>query len=323
MPDLFENPIGLDGFEFVEFCAPEKGVVEPVFKAMGFTHVASHRSKDVDLWRQGQINLILNYEPRSAAWFFAREHGPSACGMGFRVRDARKAYDELIERGAEPVAVETGPMELRIPAIRGIGGAIVYLIDRYADENGEYPYAFGGDPKNPLQTNVEETIQFVELLDELGIELVNMSAASPYYNPHLMRPATFPPSDGYQPPEDPLVGVARQVNFHGQVAQKFPHLATVGTGYSYLQEWLPNVGQYNVRNGLINFVGLGRMVLSYPEFAADVLAGKPLDRKHICRTFSDCTTAPRNGMISGCFPLDDFYKGMPQADLLKDLKLES
>ena len=137
MPDLFENPIGLDGFEFVEFCAPEKGVVEPVFKAMGFTHVASHRSKDVDLWRQGQINLILNYEPRSAAWFFAREHGPSACGMGFRVRDARKAYDELIERGAEPVAVETGPMELRIPAIRGIGGAIVYLIDRYADENGD------------------------------------------------------------------------------------------------------------------------------------------------------------------------------------------
>ena len=96
MPDLFENPIGLDGFEFVEFCAPEKGVIEPVFEAMGFTHVATHRSKDVDLWRQGQINLILNYEPRSAAWFFAREHGPSACGMGFRVRDAKTAYDELL-----------------------------------------------------------------------------------------------------------------------------------------------------------------------------------------------------------------------------------
>ena len=95
MTDLFENPIGLDGFEFVEFCAPEKGVIEPVFQAMGFTHVASHRSKDVQLWRQGQINLIINYEPRSAAWFFAREHGPSACGMGFRVKDAAKAYDEL------------------------------------------------------------------------------------------------------------------------------------------------------------------------------------------------------------------------------------
>ncbi len=131
MADLFENPIGLDGFEFVEFCAPEKGMLEPVFECMGFTRIAQHRSKDVHLWRQGGINLIANYEPRSAAWYFAREHGPSACGMGFRVRDARKAYAELIERGAEPVQVETGPMELHIPAIRGIGGAIVYLIDRY------------------------------------------------------------------------------------------------------------------------------------------------------------------------------------------------
>ena len=137
MADLFDNPAGLDGFEFVEFCAPEKGVLEPVFQAMGFTHVATHRSKDVHLWRQGQINLIANYEPRSAAWFFAREHGPSACGMAFRVKDARKAWDHLMEAGAEPVHVETGPMELTLPAIRGIGGAILYLVDRYPDENGE------------------------------------------------------------------------------------------------------------------------------------------------------------------------------------------
>jgi 4-hydroxyphenylpyruvate dioxygenase len=132
MTDLFDNPIGLDGFEFVEFCAPEKGVLEPVFQAMGFTHLANHRSKDVQLWRQGGINLLANYEPRSAAWYFAREHGPSACGMAFRVKDAAKAYDELLERGAEPVEVQTGPMELRIPAIRGIGGAILYLVDRYS-----------------------------------------------------------------------------------------------------------------------------------------------------------------------------------------------
>ncbi|MGN6499572.1 MAG: 4-hydroxyphenylpyruvate dioxygenase [Tsuneonella sp.] len=137
MPDLFENPAGLDGFEFVEFCAPQKGVLEPVFQAMGFSHVANHRSKDVQLWRQGGINLIANYEPRSAAWFFAREHGPSACGMAFRVRDARKAYAMLLEKGAEPVQVETGPMELHIPAIRGIGGAIVYLVDRYEDADGD------------------------------------------------------------------------------------------------------------------------------------------------------------------------------------------
>ncbi len=134
MSDLFDNPAGLDGFEFVEFCALQKGVLEPVFAAMGFTHVASHRSKDVHLWRQGNINLIANYEQRSPAWYFAREHGPSACGMGFRVRNAAEAYDHLIEQGAEPVIMTTGPMELHIPAIRGIGGAIIYLVDRYGDE---------------------------------------------------------------------------------------------------------------------------------------------------------------------------------------------
>ena len=134
MADLFENPAGLDGFEFVEFCALEKNVLEPVFEVMGFTRIAKHRSKDVHLWRQGQINLIINYEPKSAAWYFAREHGPSACGMAFRVKDARQAYEHLLSKGAEPVAVETGPMELHIPAIRGIGGAILYLVDRYADE---------------------------------------------------------------------------------------------------------------------------------------------------------------------------------------------
>ena len=131
MPDLFDNPLGLDGFEFVEFCAPAKGLLEPVFAAMGFTEIARHRSKDVRLWRQGAINLIANYEPRSPAAWFAAEHGPSACGMGWRVRDAAKAYDEAIARGAEPVEVRTGPMELRLPAIRGIGGSIIYLTDRY------------------------------------------------------------------------------------------------------------------------------------------------------------------------------------------------
>ena len=131
MADLFDNPLGLDGFEFIEFCAPEKGVLEPVFASMGFSHVASHRSKDVQLWRQGGINLIANYEPRSPAAYFAAEHGASACGMGWRVRDAAKAYALAVERGAEPVEVRTGPMELRLPAIRGIGGSIIYLIDRY------------------------------------------------------------------------------------------------------------------------------------------------------------------------------------------------
>ena len=134
MADLFENPVGLDGFEFVEFSAPEKGVLEPVFQAMGFTHVANHRSKDVQLWRQGNINLVTNYEPMSAAWYFAREHGACACGMGFRVKDASQAWARLMDAGAEPVDTQTGPMELSIPAIKGIGGALIYIIDRYADE---------------------------------------------------------------------------------------------------------------------------------------------------------------------------------------------
>ncbi len=142
MADLFDNPLGLDGFEFVEFCAPEKGMLEPVFAAMGFTRIAHHRSKDVQLWRQGEINLIANYEPRSPAAYFAAEHGPSACGMGFRVRDAKLAYDRAIERGAEPVEVHAGPMELMLPAIRGIGGSIIYLIDRYGDGLSIYDIDF-------------------------------------------------------------------------------------------------------------------------------------------------------------------------------------
>ena len=137
MADLFENPAGLDGFEFIEFSAPERGVLEPVFEMMGFELVAKHRSKDVDLWRQGGINLITNYEPHSAAFYFAREHGPSACGMGFRVKDVNKAYDHLLAQGGEPVKMNTGPMELHIPGIRGIGNSIIYLIDRYDSGKGE------------------------------------------------------------------------------------------------------------------------------------------------------------------------------------------
>ncbi|MEM7494156.1 MAG: 4-hydroxyphenylpyruvate dioxygenase [Pseudomonadota bacterium] len=138
MADLFENPAGLDGFEFIEFSAPEKGVLEPIFETMGFTKVACHRSKDVELWRQGDINFITNYEPHSPAWYFAREHGAAACGMGFRVRNAQKAYSHLIENGAEPVKVETGPMELHIPGIRGIGNSIIYFIDRYEKGEGSH-----------------------------------------------------------------------------------------------------------------------------------------------------------------------------------------
>ena len=142
MADLFDNPMGLRGFEFVEFTAPEKGILEPVFETLGFTRIAVHRSKDVELWRQGGINIILNYEPNSPAAYYAQEHGPSACAMGFRVKDAPAAYALALEKGAQPVHVASGFSELRLPAIKGIGGAIIYLIDRSDDGSSIYDIDF-------------------------------------------------------------------------------------------------------------------------------------------------------------------------------------
>ena len=142
MADLFENPMGLDGFEFVEFAAPDPTVLESAFTLLGFTKVAKHRSKDVTLWRQGGINFIINNEPNSEAYYFAREHGPCACGMAFRVKDAHKAYARALEQGAKPIEIPTGPMELRLPAIKGIGGATVYLIDRYQEGISIYDIDF-------------------------------------------------------------------------------------------------------------------------------------------------------------------------------------
>ncbi|WP_323141819.1 4-hydroxyphenylpyruvate dioxygenase [Massilia phyllosphaerae] len=142
MADLFENPMGLMGFEFVEFASPTPGVLEPVFEALGFTKVAVHRSKDVALYRQGEINFIINNEPKSHAAYFAAEHGPSACGMAFRVKDSHKAYARALELGAIPMEIPTGPMELRLPAIKGIGGAPLYLIDRFEDGKSIYDIDF-------------------------------------------------------------------------------------------------------------------------------------------------------------------------------------
>jgi 4-hydroxyphenylpyruvate dioxygenase len=142
MADLFDNPMGLMGFEFVEFASPTPNLLEPLFEQMGFSLVARHRSKDVLLYRQGDINFIVNREPRSLACYFAAEHGPSACGLAFRVRDAHQAYARALELGAQPVEIPTGPMELRLPAIKGIGGAPLYLIDRFEDGKSIYDIDF-------------------------------------------------------------------------------------------------------------------------------------------------------------------------------------
>lgn len=187
--------------------------------------------------------------------------------------------------------------------------------------DGRYTHAFGGD-QTGRGIDLSEPIRFLKLLEELDIPLVCISVGSPYYNPHFQRPAIFPPSDGYSPPEDPLVGVARQIEITAKLKQACPGLQVVGSGYTYLQQWLPNVAQAAVDQHMTDFVGLGRMVLSYPDLPADVLAGRDLANKKICRTFSDCTTAPRNGLVSGCYPLDPFYKQMPEHKQLLRIKGE-
>jgi len=152
MADLFDNPMGLQGFEFVEFASPNPGQLEALFEALGFGLVARHRSKQVLLYRQGAINFIVNNEPRSQAAYFAAEHGPSACGLAFRVADSHRAYARALALGAQPVDIPTGPMELRLPAIKGIGGAPLYLIDRFEPGRSIYDIDFewvGGAETHP------------------------------------------------------------------------------------------------------------------------------------------------------------------------------
>lgn len=206
-----------------------------------------------------------------------------------------------------------------------------------------YRYGFGVNVNYPVDYDLAETFQFAELCGQLGVKILNLSAGSPYYNPHIQRPAAYPPSDGYQPAHDPLIDVARQIDVVRQIKAHLvkvrsekgegrgdgnisplavhpSNLVLVGTAYSYLQEYLPHVAQYVVRNGWTDMVGLGRMVLSYPNILAEAVEKGSITPKQICRTFSDCTTAPRNGMISGCYPLDKYYSAKPEFQQLKEVK---
>lgn len=137
-----ENPMGTDGFEFVEFAHPDPGKLGALFELMGFSAVSRHRSKNVTLYRQGEVNYVLNAEPDSFAADFAKRHGPSACAIGFRVADAAEAYRRALAKGAKPVPTHIGPMELNIPAIEGIGGALIYLVDRYGDKGSIWDVDF-------------------------------------------------------------------------------------------------------------------------------------------------------------------------------------
>jgi len=188
---------------------------------------------------------------------------------------------------------------------------------------GEYRYGLGVDPRDPLRLELGPTVEIVRRMRELGVDMFNLTAGSPYYNPHIQRPALYPPSDGYSPPEDPLVGVARQIDAARQVKAALPELPVVGTAYSYLQEFLPHAAQAVVRAGWADAAGIGRMALAYHDLPDDVLRRGRLDRRRLCRTFSDCTTAPRNGLVSGCYPLDEFYRRLPERKLLNQVKHEA
>lgn len=184
-----------------------------------------------------------------------------------------------------------------------------------------YRYGFGVDESDPTRIDLTETFQFIELCAQIGVKILNTTAGSPYYTPHLQRPAAYPPSDGYQPAHDPLIDVARQVQVVRQLRAKAPKgMVVVGSGLSYVQEYLPHVSQYLLREGWADMVGIGRAVLSYPTMLADAAEKGELEKRFICRTFSDCTTAPRNGLISGCYPLDKFYTSRPEAEQLKEIK---
>lgn len=240
--------------------------------------------------------------------------GPYGGDLVGRTRFMRSIIERIrAEIPTLGVAVRLSVFDL-VPHVPGEGGVGV-------PETDDPPFAFGGDGTG-LGYDLAETHDLLRMLSALGVGLVSVTAASPYYAPHGQRPAYFPPSDGYQPPEDPLVGVARIQAATRELAAEHSSIRFVSGGLSYLQDWLPNVGEAMVADGWCDSIGLGRMILSYPHLPADVRAGRPLERRLICRTFSDCTTAPRGGLVSGCYPLDDFYNDREERVQLAAYKKE-
>ena len=171
-----------------------------------------------------------------------------------------------------------------------------------------------------MDPDLKEPAAFIRMMQQYGVELICASAGSPYYNPHLQRPAYFAVHDGYQTPENPFYNVERHQKSVRRIRELCPNILVVGSGYTCLQDYLPNAAEYALAHDETDFVGIGRMVLAYPNFCEDVLSGKPLDKRHICRTFGDCTNAPRTGLISGCYPLDEYYKNHEGAIKLRELK---
>lgn len=278
------------GFEFVD--------VKHCHGYLGHEFLSAHT-------RQGDFGGSFENRTR-----FLRDvvAGIRAVAPGLQIVVRVSAFD-LVPFRPDPEQSTNGKMGPGIP-------------DAY-DDALPYRWGFGVKNEDPQEYDLDEPARFLSLLRDLDIKLVNISGGSPYYNPHIQRPALYPPSDGYQPPEDPLIGVMRQMEVTRRLKQQFPELVFVGTGYTYLQEFLPLVGQAAIRAGWVDSIGLGRMVLSYPELPLDVISGRGVQRKRICRTFSDCTTAPRNGLPSGCYPLDQYYKQSTDGAQLKQIKSAS
>jgi 4-hydroxyphenylpyruvate dioxygenase len=174
----FDNPMGTDGFEFVEYTAPDAELLRTLFEQLGFPVVARHRSKNVTLHRQGDINFIINAEPDSVAQRFAREHGPSVCAMAFRVKDANRAWRRALELGAKPFAGQVGPMELQIPAIEGIGGSLIYLVDRYGAGGTIYDVDFR--PVGASSTVKPAALSYIDHLTH-NVQRGNMNLWAGFY----------------------------------------------------------------------------------------------------------------------------------------------
>jgi 2,4-dienoyl-CoA reductase-like NADH-dependent reductase (Old Yellow Enzyme family) len=212
--------------------------------------------------------------------------------------------------GVRLSAYDTGPFTATRPG--GIGTPV-------SSANGD-TFGFGVSDPRSVVPDLSDARRLLKLLLSLDVQLINISAGSPYYSPHIQRPAVFPPCDAYWPPEDPIAGAARLILAARELKQASPQAVIVSTGWTYFQDYLPHFAQAAIRERWFDFVGLGRMMLAYPDLPADVLERGTLSRSRICRTFSDCTNAPRKGLISGCYPLDPFYKLLPEAEKLKQIK---
>lgn len=241
--------------------------------------------------------------------FLSAVDRPGAYGGSFvnRTRFSRETAESIKEKCPDlPIAMRFSIFDIQ--AFEKGPDGIGRPMDRTP---GPYQLAFGGlgDGMN-MDPDLKEPSAFLEMMREYGVDLIINSIGSPYYNVHMQRPAYFPVCDGYEPPEDPLYNVSRHILASRRLKELCPWIKTVLSGITCMQEYAACTAEAAVRDGTSDFAGLGRMALSYPEYCADHLQGRPLDRRRICRTFGECTNAPRHGCISGCYPLDHFYKAL-------------